>query len=270
MYPNEISVLFLDNAKSTIQTEAVNRLLNCQATIIFCDKKRSPTALISNDFGHSNKVAVLRKQMELYQKVKNRLWQKIIKIKIQNQLNVIRWFITDEKQVELDFLKLINEVSEGDDSSRESVAARRYFSLCYGKEFKRGRFDDKINASLNYGYALLRAIIRKCLVSHGFEPALGIHHASVENPFNLSDDIIEPYRPFLDAIALQYIATNGKSDFEQEDRLLLIKEVLMVHCIIDDRGYTLHDAINVTVESLIKCMESNSSSGLLLPAMIEP
>lgn len=84
-------------------------------------------------------------------------------------------------------------VTDHDVHNNEACAARLYFKQLFGNDFKRGRTADLKNASLNYGYAILRALIRRNLVLKGFEPSIGIHHASTENPFNLSDDIIEPY-----------------------------------------------------------------------------
>ena len=270
MYCDEISVLVLENKSAFVRIDAINELLRHSVTILICDERFVPRALISNEFGYHLKLKVLKLQIGFSKKAKDRLWQKVIKSKIENQLQVIRWNVDVSKITERSLAAFAGEVLEGDKTCREAVVSRAYFPLCYGKEFRRGRYNDKINASLNYGYAVLRAIIRKSLVTNGFEPCLGFHHNSMENPFNLSDDVIEAYRPFVDMIVLQYIVPSEPKEFVDELRLLLLEKLLTLNCIICDKGFTLFDAIELTVESLKNCYEKNSSSGLLLPKLIEP
>ena len=92
----------------------------------------------------------------------------------------------------------------------------------------------------------------------------------MENPFNLSDDVIEAYRPFVDMIVLQHIVPSDANEFVDELRLVLLEKLLTLNCIINEKGFTLYDAVELTVESLKNCYENNSSSGLLLPKLIEP
>jgi CRISPR-associated protein Cas1 len=123
---------------------------------------------------------------------------------------------------------------------------------------------------LNYGYSIIRSAIRRELVLHGFEPSLGINHSSNENPFNLSDDIIEPYRPFVDAIVLDSILSKETESFTEEDKKILIEEILTSSCRINEKVYYLYDAIKETVESLMNCYRTNTASGIHLPKLIEP
>ena len=280
MFAEEISVIIFDRAGSYVHVEAINTLLKHNVTIVFCDEKHTPTALVSNEFNYHRKFNMLRLQMDLSKKTKDRLWQKIIRSKIKNQLDVLKFYVPSfEKSVEVyEFEDYIKDVSEGDKLNREALAARRYFTILFGSDFRRGRTkeslanskkDDIINSSINYGYAILRAIIRKTLVSHGIEPALGINHASTENPFNLSDDIIEPFRPFIDAFIVMNVIPTGERELTEEIRLSLVKNILMSKCIINENVYAIHDAINLMVESLIRCYTANSSSGILLPKIIE-
>ena len=270
MYCDELSVLVLENKHSFIRTDAVNALLGHNVLVLYCNEKFTPVAILSGDFGHSNKLHVMRRQMLLNKKTKDRLWQKIIKYKIENQRKVVICYTAYDIEIDGRFTKHISNVQIGDETAREAVAARLYFDIIFGLKFIRGRYDDKINASLNYGYAVLRAVIRKTLVIHGFEPCLGIKHSSGENPFNLADDIIEPYRPFVDAVVLQYIIDNGFEIFRREDRLILTEQVLTLPCLMEDKSFTVHDAIDETIKSLSRCYDKNSSSGIMLPRFIEP
>lgn len=258
MYCDELSVLVLENSRATVRVDAVNALLRAGATILVCNEKRAPAALVSNEFGYYNKLRVLKLQMALGKKAKNRLWQKVVRQKIENQLRALP--VASESAI-AGFRAYAAEVEEGDSTGREAAAARGYFPLCFGKGFRRGRHGDIINASLNYGYAVLRAVIRKSLVTHGFEPSMGFHHDSAENPFNLSDDVIEPYRPFADMAVMRHIAGGGADELDLDMRLLLLEKTLMSACIVGGKSYVLHDAVEATVVSLLVCYENNSSSG---------
>ena len=280
MFAEEISVIIFDRAGSYLHVEAINLLIKNNVTIVFCDEKHTPQALISSEFNHHRKFNMLRLQMDLLKKTKDRLWQKIIRSKIRNQLDVLKFYVEGfEKSVEVyEFEDYIKDVTEGDKLNREALAARRYFTILFGSNFRRERTketlanskkDDIINSSINYGYAVLRAIIRKTLVSHGLEPALGVNHASIDNPFNLSDDIIEPYRPFIDAFIVMNVIPTNENALTEEIRINLVQNILMSKCIINENVYSIHDAINLTIESLIRCYTANSSSGILLPKIIE-
>ena len=159
-------------------------------------------------------------------------------------------------------------VTDHDVHNNEACAARLYFKQLFGNDFKRGRTTDLKNASLNYGYAILRALIRRNLVLKGFEPSIGIHHASTENPFNLSDDIIEPYRPFVDYYIFKNILPTKHESLEPDDRKNIIK-VLLNKCVIDNHVMYLQDAIELTIDSFVSSIEAGSSGRIKLPTFIE-
>ncbi|MCL2610754.1 MAG: type II CRISPR-associated endonuclease Cas1 [Defluviitaleaceae bacterium] len=286
LYTDEISVIIFDRANSYIQTEAIERLLKSNTLIIFCNAKHAPIALISNEYGYYKKLAILKLQLSVSSKTKGRLWRKFVKQKIQNQSDILEYMVETleyKSQVLQEFKTLIKNTKDHDETNRESVAARRYFTYCFGPSFRRVRShkgyveahivnprDQKVNDALNYGYAIIRSIARKSLVANGFEPSFGIHHESEENPFNLSDDIIEPYRQLIDLAVLEHIMPNGKVKFEQEDIPQFIKYLLIQNCLIDNRVYTVHDAIELTVQSLKQCLEEDTAAKILLPSILEP
>lgn len=270
-YASELGVVIMDNQRTAISTEAVTLLLAHEVLVLFCDAKNMPIGLLSSELGYSRKLEVLRLQLAMNQKIKNRLWQKIVKQKIKNQWDVVMYYrgLTASEGVYVQ--DLISNVQEGDITGREAVFARKYMPICFGGTFTRQRHaTDAINQSLNYGYAILRAVIRKQLVCHGFEPSLGIHHDSGENPFNLSDDIIEPYRPFVDALVIEGWVNVEKNTFEQSDKPTFIQAILTTQCLIEDRVHDVYDAIELTILSLRRCFDKNSASGLSLPKVIEP
>lgn len=166
-----------------------------------------------------------------------------------------------------DLVGIIKEVKLGDIDNREAVAARLYFKALYGKSFKRYD-DDVINACLNYSYAIIRSVIRQNIVRLGMEPSLGFHHASEENPFNLSDDIIECFRPIADAFIYDTIINKEICEFTTDLKRQL-PYVLLEQCVINNKVYYLADAIRISCESVAACIEQDNASHLRLPQMIE-
>jgi CRISPR-associated protein Cas1 len=163
--------------------------------------------------------------------------------------------------------KYVTEVDEGDTANREALASRVYFRALFGPEFKRGRFRDIVNAGLNYGYAVLRGSIRKELVICGLEGSIGIFHDSAENPFNLSDDIIEPFRPFVDLIVLRSCASSGLEELTPDIKKELVG-VLTREVRLDGKRYSLGGALVEVTRRVGSAIESNSVSGVVLPDMI--
>ncbi len=193
--------------------------------------------------------------------------EKIISSKIINQSECLIAQTNDRIKYN-ELVITSKEVKEGDIDNREAYAALIYFDCLFGKDFKRGRYQDKINAALNYGYALIRAVIRKELAIAGFEMSIGIFHRSSENPFNLSDDLIEPFRPFIDSIVYEEMIINNAPSFDREQRINLMK-IFIEKCIIDNKVYSINDAIKCCVISLIGCLENDSAKHLKLPSFIE-
>lgn len=267
MLLDDVEILIFDHIDSYFSSRLVNACMEQNIPILFCDKTHSPQTELVPDFKHVQKLKRLKKQMALSQKVKNRLWRKIVIAKIHNQANCL--ILEAKKEDEGSFIKLMSkQVTEGDKSNREAYAANRYFVSLFGGEFKRGRYKDPINSGLNYGYALLRALIKRECAIHGLEMSLGIHHESTENPFNLSDDIIEPYRPFVDALVYENIAKLHSIEFTDYIKKELLK-VFLEKCVIDNKVYYLTDAIKKTVSSLVACLEEGTTKHLLLPSYIE-
>lgn len=190
--------------------------------------------------------------------------EKIVIAKIQNQAICIEQNCNDEETPYL-LRDVSQKVTEGDGKNYGSYAARKYFPILFGKNFKRGRYSDIVNAGLNYGYAILRSVIRNELIMHSLEPSFGIHHVSVNNPYNLSDDLIEPFRPFVDSLVFENIYDKGTNELDKK----MLVGVLMERCVIDGKVYRLGDAIRKTVESYLRCLNTNAISDILLPQMIE-
>lgn len=264
---DDVDTLIFDNVNGYLSNKLIQKCVEHGISLIFCDEKHSPLLLLDNLYNQKKRFELLNDQLTVGNKVKNRLWSKIVLSKINNQAQCLEE--TGHSKINVSLIKSIkNNITEGDKHNVEAYAAREYFPMMFGKNFKRGRYDDIVNASLNYGYSILRALIRKEIVIHGLEPSFGIHHASVENPFNLSDDLIEPYRAFVDELVYESILPKNHEQLDSEDREDIVK-ILFEKCVIDNKVYCLGDAIKVTVNSYPNCLNNKSSSNLKLPTFIE-
>lgn len=263
----DVDMFIFDHPRSYFSNKLIEVCIKNDIAILFCNSKHQPITSVFSNFGYQRRLKRLLLQMKVQKKTKDRIWKKIIVCKIKNQSDCLRY--TAELIDEADFIeKLTGKIENGDQTNREAFAAKRYFNSLYGNKFIRGRYDDAVNASLNYGYALIRAKIRKSLATYGFEQSFGIHHRSTENPFNLSDDIIEVFRPFVDSYVYEFIYQKNVVELSTEHKEQLIA-LLFENCVIDERITTIFDSIDIVIQSLIVCYENNSASFLKLPKMIE-
>lgn len=264
---DDVGVLIFDNVNSYLSSKLIQKCVEHGIALLFCDARHSPLLLMDNVYNQKNRFELLSAQLSLASKTKNRIWSKIVMAKIRNQAKCVEQTGHSRDDVGL-IQSIASNITEGDKHNVEAYAAREYFPMMFGKNFKRGRFDDIINAGLNYGYAVLRALIRREIVMHGLEPSFGIHHASVENPFNLSDDLIEPYRAFVDLIVHDVIIPRNHEQLDSSDCEDIVR-VLFEKCVMDNKVYYLGDAIKVTVNSYVNCINNSTSSSLKLPEFIE-
>ncbi|GKS80589.1 CRISPR-associated endonuclease Cas1 [Ligilactobacillus pabuli] len=264
---DDVECLVFDNLNCFFSAKVVNEAVKHNIGLLFCDEKHSPIVLAESVVGQADRLTRINSQLSFSSKMKKRMWRKIVIAKINNQADCTMEMKNDEANSTA--IQMIGKnVVDNDIHNNEAQAARKYFKAVFGKEFKRGRYDDLVNSCLNYGYSLLRATIRRQLILHGTEPCFGIHHNSTHNPFNLSDDLIEPFRPFIDMIVIEIMNEINVQTFNWEIKQKLF-QVFFEKCIIDEKVYTVSDAIEVTVLSFINCIEQNSVSSLRLPSVIE-
>lgn len=263
----DVECLVFDNLNSFFSSKVINESVKHDIGIVFCDEKHSPIVYANSVMGQEKRLIRIRDQFKISSKIKKRLWRKIVIAKINNQADCLIQANNDTENSKL--LKSIGKnVVEDDVHNGEAYAARKYFPVIFGKEFKRGRYGDLINSSLNYGYSLVRSMIRRKIVISGLEISFGIHNNSSENPFNLSDDLIEPFRPFVDILVLEISKTEDIKNFDLTVKKRLF-QIFFEKCIINEKVYTIADAVDVMVESFIRCLSKNSSKCLKLPTFIE-
>jgi CRISPR-associated protein Cas1 len=251
----DIGVIILDHQQITITHGCMAALLSNNVALITCDKSHMPIGLLLPIDGHHTQSERFRYQIEASQPLKKQLWQQTIQYKILNQAAVLY-----ERGIACDnMLHWAKSVKSGDPDNYEGRAAAYYWKNVFPKkiEFFRGREGDPPNNLLNYGYAILRAIVARALVSSGLLPTLGIHHRNKYNAYCLADDIMEPYRPFVDQIVLRII-DNGENFLELGQT---IKAQLLGIASVDvcfEKGTSpLMVGLQYTAASLAKCYEGS-------------
>lgn len=265
----DIASVVLESPQITLTSALIAACADENIAIITCDETHTPNGLLTSFLPHSRQAGMLRAQIAWSKPFTKRLWQLIVKQKIANQAATLK--LCGKEYARL--TKLATEVDSGDSKNCEAQAARLYFGVLFegiNHDAFRRHGDDLANAALNYGYAILRAAIARELVQFGFIPALGIYHCSELNAFNLADDLIEPFRPFVDA----YVCLNGigqqvgstEQGLQLHERASLV-EALQLACVVAGERHTLLHAIHLIVKSLSTATEKAKPDKLLLPTM---
>ena len=250
----DIGVVVLDNQRITITTGAMEALLANNCAIITCDQRSMPVGLVLPLSGNTTQSERFRDQIDASLPLKKQLWQQTIQAKISNQAAVLATC----RKAEVGCLRAwAKDVRSGDPDNFEGRAAAYYWRYLFGLHidgFTRDREGLPPNNALNYGYAILRAIVARALVSSGMLPTLGIHHHNRYNAYCLADDIMEPYRPYVDEYVFQLTQKHGlpSEDLSKtwKTELLLIPTLDVV---IGGRKSPLMVGVTQTTASLYKC-----------------
>lgn len=213
-----IDILFIQSLQVSITGYLLNELANAGVCVILCDEKFNPNSQIVPMHANGLSSGRLLEQIKWTDENKEKMWRKIVGQKITAQGKLLKELFGDNP------LKKY----ESGDKNFEALAARRYFIELFGKSFNRDSGGD-INSALNYGYAILRSLFTRAVVYFGFNDALGIHHCNASNQFNLSCDLMEPFRPFVDFIVWQ----NRDRAFDKDMKFILMN---IPQIMIDYRG----------------------------------
>lgn len=258
----DIGIMILDHQQITITQALIAHLLENNVALITCDNTHHPVGLLLNLDGHTLQSQVFQAQLEASVPLKKQLWQQTIVAKIQNQAALLRLEHAPEKLL----LQYAREVKSGDSENHEAKAAAYYWKNIFPPflSFTRERFGLPPNNLLNYGYAIIRAMVARSLVGSGLLPTLGIFHRNQYNAYCLADDIMEPYRPFVDKVVCKIISMNGQY---LEMSPSMKKELLAIPAmdvIIDGQKSPMMNAVQRTTASLTKCFEGKNRK-LLYP-----
>ena len=259
----DIGLVVLDCQQITITEGLLEALLENNCAVVTCDKSHLPVGLLLPLYGNKIQTERYRDQIDASVPLKKQIWRQTVQCKIRNQAAVLKYVIGEEAR---NMLIWADAVKSGDVDNLEGRAAAFYWKSVFLDNPKFTRSDDDIvNAMLNYGYAIVRAIVARALVGAGLIPTLGVHHHNRYDAYCLADDIMEPYRPYVDRLVIDIVNAGAPEVLDVNvKRALLglpVKEV-----IIDGIRRPLMLAVSQTVNSLQKCF-SGSSRKVIYPSM---
>jgi len=248
----DIGVVILDNKQITLTHGLLEALLNNNAAVITCGSNRMPIGLHLPLEGNTTQSERTQAQIEASLPLKKQLWQQTIQAKITNQAYVLK---NCRNEVVKNMLVWAKDVKSGDSDNLEARAAAYYWANMFRniEGFRRGREGIPPNNLLNYGYAILRAVIARSLVSSGLFPALGIHHHNRYNAYCLSDDIMEPYRPFVDKLVVEIVDSGENYQELTKHVKMKLLGIPVMDVIINGQRSPLMVASTQTTASLARC-----------------
>ena len=265
----DIGVLILESPLVTVSTALLQALTESCAAVVLCDRAHLPAGYLLPQTSHTLASRTLRAQIALTDAACARLWRQLVVAKIENQAHAIA---SRSAECANHLLSLARRVRNGDPENLEAQAARVYFAHFSGEmPFRRERFGERPNAALNYGYAILRAAVARSLVASGLLPALGLHHRNQYNHFCLADDVMEPYRPFVDLAVLDdlplYAEQTDAETLSPEGKRALLS-FLTADVGIGGVVRPLFNAVQLTTASLARCV-AGEEKALALPAILQ-
>jgi len=250
----DIGFIVFEHPHITFTQSTMQLLAEHNAAVIFCDQKYHPSSMLFHLDTHYIQTERFKQQISASEPLKKQLWQQTIKHKIENQAALLK---QQGKNHEPLLLKA-KRVKSGDITNEEAKAARLYWSKLFSSEFRRERYGDTPNPALNYGYAILRAATARALAGSGLLCTLGIHHRNKYNSFCLADDIMEPYRPFVDMTVLEMIQEGMEcADLGKREKTKLL-QVLTLDTHISGHTSPLMIALSKTAASLASSFEGTS------------
>ena len=261
----DIAWIVLDTPQATLTSTLLSACMVAGVVIVSTDETHTPCGVTLPFHRHFRQGEVARRQIEMGLPLKKRLWQDIVRRKIENQAAALDALGRDEARP---LREMSRHVGSGDPENVEARAARHYWGQMF-RDFRRDDDSDRRNKLLNYGYAVVRSGVARALVATGLLPSLGLMHASATNAFNLADDLVEPFRPFVDVLAWN---TAGE-DRSGDDRLTVadrrvMASVLLGTAMLGGESVTLLLAAERVAESLARAMEGNAASVLELPVLV--
>lgn len=255
----DIGVIVIENQQSHISMPAINALSDNNVAVVFCGANMMPNAMLLNLESNTTQGERYRAQIEASLPLKKALWQQIIVAKIRNQSHLLDKLGFDGNKLK----PFYQNVKSGDGDNREGIAARIYWTELFGKGFLRTREGEVPNNLLNYGYSILRAAVARAIMGAGLFPAFGIFHRNRANAFPLADDIMEPFRPYVDEVVYQlFISGDVLLDKSTKGKLI---QVLYTDTIYDKVTRPLEIGLTMTCASLSRCFE-NKQKRLSLPS----
>ena len=259
VFINEIETLIIQSTAVSLTAALLSELAKKNIKVIFCDAKCNPAAELVPYYGSYNTSKRYKKQIAWRQETKDSVWQYVVMRKIVGQAEVLRW-LGKNKEAEM-LTKYAEDVELRDTTNREGHAAKVYFNALFGKDGSRTD-DSFLNGCLNYGYAVLLSTFNREIVASGYLTQLGIWHDNEFNQFNLSCDLMEPFRPYLDRTALSLKEND-------EDFKVKMADVINRKIRIQDKTTTMDLAIRQYVRSALCALDSDDLDEIAFPQSVE-
>lgn len=247
----DIGVIIFDNKQITHTNGLMGALIENNCAVIICGDNRMPVAMTLPLDGNTVQTERFRSQIDASVPLKKQLWQQTVQAKIANQACVL----ANNDIIVKNMHAWIGKVKSGDTDNLEGRAAVYYWNNMFLsiENFRRDREGDPPNNLLNYGYAILRAIVARALVSSGLLPTFGIHHRNRYNAYCLADDVMEPYRPFVDKLVLEIVNSGESIDVLSKEIKMKLFNIPMLDVVINSQRSPLMIAVSQTTASLAKC-----------------
>lgn len=248
----DIGFVLVENQQVGFTIPLLNALSENNCAVVFCNAQHVPVSMLMNLESNAVQAETYKFQVEASLPLKKNLWKQLIEQKISNQAALMRDIGEDGDKLKPLYLN----VKSGDADNREGVAAKIYWDSVFGNEFVRSRFGGDPNPLLNYGYSILRAATARAIMGSGLYPAFGLFHKNRYNAFPLADDLMEPYRPYVDQLVVEMVQSGHNTlTIETKQRLL---SVLFVDVRFDDLTRPLQMGLSITTASLVRCLRGDS------------
>ncbi|HRO75713.1 MAG TPA: type II CRISPR-associated endonuclease Cas1 [Crocinitomicaceae bacterium] len=245
----DLGMVVLENPQITLTTAVLEAFMSENIALVSCNKNYMPSGMFLPFDANTTQTKIMKTQVEASAPLKKQLWQQTVKAKIQNQASLLDKLNLNSRRLHV----LKEQVLSGDTTNCEGQAAGHYWNQLYGTDFIRSQERNTPNSQLNYGYAILRSIVARALSASGLHPSLGLFHKNQYNAFCLADDIMEPYRPFVDWAVFQMIQTEKTEELTKEQKIELLK-LPQLDVTIGRITRPLFHAVSTTTAGLNRCL----------------
>ena len=245
----DLGLLMLDHFQITISHQLIQKMMGNNVVVVSCDAHHLPHGIMLPLYGHTEHSDRIKDQLQASEPLKKQLWKQTVECKIENQKEVLRRLGNYYEPM----MNYQNTVKSGDSTNMEGIAAQHYWKYLISLDFLRQRFGESPNQFFNFGYAVLRSIVARSIVETGLLPVLGIFHKNKYNPYCLADDLMEPYRPFVDWLVMDWLTKNPEIEELTKEFKAHLLQVATKDVWIDGKKRPLLVAVKTTVISLYKC-----------------
>ncbi|MBQ6745935.1 MAG: type II CRISPR-associated endonuclease Cas1 [Bacteroidaceae bacterium] len=249
----DIGFVVIEHPQVSISVPVLNELADNNVSVIFCDSKKMPKTMLMTLEGNTTLQESYKYQIDASAPTKKNIWKQLVESKIRNQS-----LLLNKEGKNGDVLKqYYMNVKSGDSDNREGAAAREYWGQLFEDGFKRDHNGLPPNNLLNYGYTILRAAVARALVGSGLYPAFGVFHRNRYNAFPLADDVMEPYRPFVDEIVYHLFYDGAINELDNQTKGKLLR-VLFSDVKMGRVTRPLENALSLTTASLLKVFKGET------------